>query len=54
MWGYVEENINHIYFIYITSGLTISDWVTNVKRMFSDVKGEEVGHKGKSDFNIQY
>jgi len=51
--GYVEENINHDgTSIYITSGLTISDWVTTCfKRMFSDVKGEEVGaFKGKSDF----
>ena len=51
--GYVEENINHDgTSIYITSGLTISDWVTTCfKRMFNDTVGEEVSaFKGKSNF----
>lgn len=51
--GFIEENINHDgSSIHITSGQTISEWVTTCyKRMFSDQKGEEVGaFKGKSKF----
>ncbi len=51
--GYLEENINHDgSSIYITSGLTVSDWVTTCfKRMFHDVKDEEVPKfRGNSNF----
>ena len=51
--GYLDENINHDgTSIYITSGLTVSEWVTTCfKRMFADTKGEEVAaFQGQSSF----
>lgn len=51
--GYLHENINHDgSSIYITCGLTISEWVTTCyKRMFHDDKDEEVPKfKGPSTF----
>jgi hypothetical protein len=51
--GYLEENINHDgSSIYITSGLTISEWVTTCfKRMWHDEKDEEVSKfRGNSTF----
>jgi len=51
--GYLDENINHDgSSIYITSGLTISEWVTTCfKRMFHDKKDEEVVQfRGPSSF----
>lgn len=52
--GYLDENINHDgSSMYMTSGLTISEWVTTCyKRMFADSKGEEVSKfKGQSSFS---
>ncbi len=51
--GYLHENINHDgSSIYITCGLTVSEWVTTCyKRMFHDDKDEEVAKfKGPSSF----
>lgn len=51
--GYLQENINHDgSSIYITSGLTVSEWVTTCyKRMFHDTKDEEVpAFRGTSNF----
>lgn len=51
--GYLEENINHDgSSIYMTSGMTISEWVTTCfKRMFHDDKDEEVRKfRGVSSF----
>lgn len=51
--GYIEEDINHDgSSIHITSGQTISEWVTTCyKRMFGDTKGEEVvKYRGISKF----
>lgn len=51
--GYIEENINHDgSSIYITCGLTVSEWVTTCfKRMFHDDKDEEVPQfRGTSKF----
>ena len=51
--GYLDENINHDgSSMYMTSGLTISEWVTTCyKRMFHDSKDEEVAKfRGPSTF----
>ena len=51
--GYTDENINHDgSSIHITSGQTISEWVTTCfKRMFHDDKDEEVSKfRGQSPF----
>jgi hypothetical protein len=51
--GYLDENINHDgSSIYMTSGQTISEWVTTCyKRMFHDEKDEEViKFRGPSTF----
>lgn len=51
--GYVEENINHDgSSIHITSGQTISKWVTTCyKKMFGDSGGEEVTkYRGNTNF----
>lgn len=53
MGGNLEENINHDgSSMYMTSGLTISEWVTTCyKRMWHDTKDEEVAKfKGASSF----
>jgi hypothetical protein len=51
--GYLDENINHDgASVYMTCGMTISEWVTTCfKRMFHDEKDEEVAKfKGPSTF----